>query len=215
MKSTIALCFLAVLLAAGKCKDLVKNSKLHQDIITHSSIDILVVIDSDSLIDNYKSKSPSQDPSQPTTVTTDYAHMLTSINHEGVMDQASSYLTIQCKPGDIINWYGVSVSNNYNNQIIVYSINHDSKLLTETTMITTQTENIVVVNNNITEIESITMKTNVISLNVIQNTESHSSNENVRYTLNFAVYATGERKKRELFGYFTWDSYWSTILIRH
>lgn len=203
MKSTFALFMLAVMVTVAHCVDIeeVYARKKNPSVLrsrSSSIIEIMIVIDTDRLTDDFRDKTVSRNPDRPTPINHNYAFMMTN-NKNVISGQATADLHISAVPGDFINWHGVSESNNFDNQIIVYGIKHRSDSLSDVTLGTRKKENVFPRNNNIRQLEGVKTNNYVIFVSVRESGI-------VNYEVKFGVYTTNRGNgRRELFGYFTWD----------
>lgn len=163
-------------------------------------IEVLVVIDTHRLItDNYNNYvNISKDPDHPTAIGHNYAFMITN-NDNLVSGQATADLHIKAISGDMINWYGTSESNNFDNQVIVYHISHTTKFLSEVKLEVRKKENVFPKDNDIKDLEGIKIGSLMISATV-------RDSGKVNYDVYFGIYKTvRDTGKREVYGYFKWD----------
>lgn len=193
MKSIILLFVLAVLSSRN-------NGVAVECLGAPKNIDILVVIDTQRLLADFTKLNETirKDADNPTHINHNYAFMITS--HDFLVSgQATANLHIKCTSGDLINWHGVSESNNFDNQVIVYQLKHNNNILREVTLDRQTKEYVFPKNNNIKELE--VMKLNTLMIHAI------CQNADVIYDVHFGVYRIHrETGKRELFGYFKWST---------
>lgn len=84
---------------------------------------ILVVVDTDSLMQDYP--TPSKDPSNPTRVTYDYVYLIAPKEH-AISGSKTGDIDIKIKPQNTIRFYGTSENLNFESAVIVYNLNYTS-----------------------------------------------------------------------------------------
>lgn len=172
-----------------------------QNVLASSAetVNIMVVIDTYSLIQDFQNKAVSKNSKSPTVIDLQYAYMIASQSYI-MSGQASANLHVKCYPQDSIEWFGSSESNDFNNEVIVYHIEHSSKclslpqvvLIEDSKVIPADFENI----NNVTYVLE-----HYIGLQVtVQKAGA------VDYKVFFGLYVrTHAEENQTLFGYFEWD----------
>ncbi len=83
-------------------------------------IDVLVVVDTDSII--AANPSPSKDPASPTAIDHSHQYMLCHDPRGVISGQATGDLNFKAHPRDSISFVGESISANSQDAVIVYGI---------------------------------------------------------------------------------------------
>jgi hypothetical protein len=82
-------------------------------------INVNIIIDSSSLINDYS--NPSKDQDNPTEIGHNYQFMVSSDN-KGLSGQGTGNLNFGAKQGDVVRFYATSEYNNFDNPIILYKL---------------------------------------------------------------------------------------------
>lgn len=163
-----------------------------------SVLNVTTIIDTEDVINNYP--NPSTDPDDPTQIANNLAYMVATC---GDVSSASGPhgLPIRAQPGDYVNWFGLSESNNFHNEIILYDVVFDHGATVFST-------------SNFIQLDVATMEPSVSypdSAPTQQKVPMWYATAVVlkqgkgAYQLRFALYAPGESDTLELFGYFQWE----------
>lgn len=172
-----------------------------------TSIEILVIIDTDSLKDAYPNGG-STDPNNPTQIDHSYEFMYCA----GAPSQnaGSGNLSFQAGPGDFVSFYGTSIYANSDDAVIVYGIqpignqtnvfNHfDVDLVTRQKAVQPNPDT----QNGIPAIQTQVTFSSLTSRVKQQGTEG--------FWIQFGLYKLADDKEtQQLYGYFSWDP---TIIV--
>lgn len=77
-----------------------------------------VIIDTEYVVGNYS--NPSTDPGAPTPIG-DGAVYIVATCGKAMLGSGSDNITMLAQPGDYVNWFGVSESNNFGSEVILYN----------------------------------------------------------------------------------------------
>ncbi|WCG84764.1 inclusion body family protein [Pectobacterium sp. A5351] len=166
---------------------------------SNSIINIIVVIDTDSIIRDFTGKNPSQDANKPTGISHQYSYMVVS-SGSALQGQASADLNIKANVGDVIRWTGTSESDNFDSSVLVYGLpkfggtdvftGTTFKMYTKTSMLPKQNGPFPVTYTD-------------QSYWFIQADINQKGTEN--YQIQFGLYYRPDGGAQQLFGYFCWD----------
>lgn len=158
-------------------------------------IDVIVVIDTDSVMKAYP--HPSKNPDAPTPITHDYGYMITAkaLVNSG---QGTADLSFKGITGDFLRWYGTSESANIFTKVILYKMKHNSESMSETRIQSFRQKVLVPKSTSITDLE-------IVQYNFIGLEATARGEGKVNYDVYFGLYDRDGENKPKLFGYFTWD----------
>ncbi|MFU2319146.1 inclusion body family protein [Rahnella sp. PCH160] len=167
---------------------------------SNNILNVLVVIDTDSIVNDFKGKSPSQNSASPTGIGHQYAYMVVT-TPSAISGTGTADLNLSANVGDVIRWTGTSESNNFDSSVLVYGLpqfgsgtqvftNPTFKLYTKSSMLPAQNT-----------IFPVTFPSQ--SFWFIQADISNTGTEH--YMVQFALYYRPSGGAEELFGYFSWD----------
>ncbi|WP_299999510.1 inclusion body family protein [uncultured Cedecea sp.] len=179
------------------------------NISTRSSnkiINILVVIDTDSVINDFKGKYVSKDYTKPTSISHNYSYMVTTSAHS-ISGSGTADLNIKANVGDVIRWTGISESGNFDSSVLIYGVpkfKGDNVFVDPTFKSFSK--------------RSMTPKqggpfpvTFRDQINWFLQADIHQTGKE-HYNIQFGVYYRPTGGEQELFGYFYWDP---TITVRN
>ncbi|MEQ9772816.1 inclusion body family protein [Pectobacterium jejuense] len=166
---------------------------------SNSIINIIVVIDTDSIINDFTGKNPSKNEKSPTPIGHQYSYMVVA-SESAISGSGTADLNISANVGDVIRWTGTSESGNFDSSVLIYGlpkfggqdvfINPTFKRYTKTSMLPAQSSPFPV-----TYIDQ--------SYWFIQADINQKGKEN--YQVQFGLYYRPHGGTQELFGYFQWD----------
>lgn len=161
-------------------------------------LNVTTIIDTEDVVNNYP--NPSTNPDDPTPITSNLAYMVAACGD--VSSASGSHgLSVHAQPGDYINWFGISESNNFHNEIVVYEVVFDHGATVFST-------------SNFIQMGISTMEPSIgypDSAPTLQQVPMWYTTAVVLkqgkgvYQLRFALYAPGESDTLELYGYFQWE----------
>lgn len=172
------------------------------------SIDILVVINTDYVIDYCEQHNiqPSQDPNNPTPIDHSNEFMICTGARNIISGQGTGDLYFQANPGDYVSFRGTSAYANSDDAVILYGIQKfEGDNVFNTFVVNKVTRNGAVVPNPQTPNGIPPLQTQ-LSFNSYTSTVSSSGNEG--FQVQFGLYrldASGQNQV--LYGYFQWDPY--------
>jgi hypothetical protein len=170
------------------------------------SVDILVVINTDYVIDYCEKNSiqPSQDPNNPTGIDHSNEFMICTGARKILSGQGTGDLYFQANPGDSVSFRATSVYANSDDAVILYGIKKfDGDNVFNTFVVNQVTRNGAVVPNPQTAngIPPLQMKLN---FNSYTSTVSNSGDEG--FKVQFGLYRLDDNGQNQvLYGYFEWD----------
>jgi hypothetical protein len=163
-------------------------------------VNVLVVIDTGTLINDYREQARSQDPNNPTGIAHKYSFMVATSNSV-ISGQAGGDLNISASVGDVIRWAGQSESNDFDSTVIVYNISkYQQDQVTSQPQFSSYTKDIMQPSQSdkAFPVANAPQKFNFLSANII-------SEGTEKYEVYFALYYRPNNRGQELFGYFKWD----------
>ncbi|CAI0890833.1 inclusion body family protein [Serratia entomophila] len=167
---------------------------------SNSIVNVIVVIDTDALVEAYNGKNPSQDPNSPTGINHSYAYMVVT-SQQVIGGSGTADLNFKANVGDVIRWTGTSESNNFDASVLIYGLpqfgggtqvfsNPTFKMYTRSSMLPAQNTIFPVTYSNQTYW-------------FIQADISNTGTEN--YCIQFGLYYRPSGGDQQLLGYFYWD----------
>lgn len=163
-----------------------------------SIINITTIINTGYVMQNYP--NPSQNPSAPTGIDHNSEYMVATYG-DAVSGSGGATLTVQAEPGDIINWFGVSESNNFNNEVIIYGAPFFSGTQVFTTPNFIQTANSIMIPPTNYPSSPATLQP-VTAWYLEANVNAYGTGS---YQMQFGLYVPNNSGGMSLFGYFQWD----------
>jgi hypothetical protein len=161
-------------------------------------INITTIINTGYILQNYK--NPSQNPSAPTGVDHKSQYMVATYGTD-ITGTGTADLTIKAQPGDFINWFGVSESNNFNNEIIIYGAPFFSGDHVFTTPNFISTDNSIMIPPTGYPQSPATLQT-VKAWYLNANVNAYGTGS---YMMQFGLYTPNDDGTMKLYGYFQWD----------
>lgn len=79
---------------------------------SNNIVNVIVVIDTDALIEAFENKNPSQDAGSPTGIGHQYAYMVVT-SEQVIGGSGTADLNFKANVGDVIRWTGTSESANF------------------------------------------------------------------------------------------------------
>ncbi|MBA0204697.1 inclusion body family protein [Pectobacterium aroidearum] len=166
---------------------------------SHNVINIIVVIDTDRIVTDFKGKSVSQDYNKPTPIGHQYSYMVAT-NESVIKGSGTADLNVKANIDDIIRWTGISESCNSDSSVLVYNLPRyagdevfkkpDYNKRKRSTMEPGKDSAFPV---------SFTEQTHWF----MQSTVNAKGTE--QYQVQFGLYHRGDGGDQKLFGYFQWD----------
>lgn len=161
------------------------------------TIDIQVTLDAQGIMSSYP--NPSKDSTRPTGIAHSYGYMVATSNT--MSGSGTGDLTFSALVGDVVRFFGVTASNNFENSALIYALprfsgdqvfsEFESKMFTKSGVEPTGTAVIPATINP-------TMKFWFFEADVVgAGTEG--------YKVTFALYNRDNSGHPVLFGYFSWD----------
>lgn len=92
--------------------------------LSAAEIDILVVVDTDSIVEAYP--NPSTDMSKPTGINSSHQFLLCDDPHGVMSGQGTGNLCFRAYPGDLVMFAGTSIYQNSRDAVILYDIRKNS-----------------------------------------------------------------------------------------
>lgn len=161
-------------------------------------INITTIINTGYVMANYT--SPSQNPGSPTPIDHNSEYMVATYG-TALSGTAGATLTIGAEPGDFINWFGVSESNNFNNEVIIYGapFYQGDKVFTTPNFI--QSANSIMVPPTGYPSSPATLQ-QVTAWYLSANVNAYGTGS---YQMQFGLYIPNNTGGMNLYGYFQWD----------
>jgi hypothetical protein len=169
-------------------------------------INVLVVVDTEYVKTHYP--NPSKDPLRPTGIDHAHQYMLCTGSRGIIGGQGSGDLEFRANVGDIVAFTGVSISDNSDDAVIVYNIQHFSGA-----QVFNQFSADVITRNGAVQPNSDSPSRN--GLPAVQKPTNFSMFESrVRqggregFGVSFALYTLNANgQNQDLYGYYWWDPY--------
>ncbi len=167
---------------------------------SNSIVNVIVVIDTDALIEAFENNNPSQDAGNPTGIGHQYAYMVVT-SEQVIGGSGTADLNFKDNVGDVIRWTGTSESANFDASVLIYGLpqfgsgtqvssNPTFKMYTRSSMMPAQ--------NTVFPV-SFTNQTYWF----IQADITNTGTEN--YCIQFGLYYRPNGGDQKLLGYFYWD----------
>lgn len=170
------------------------------------SIDILVVINTDYVIDYCEKNNitPSKNPDNPTGIDHSNEFMICTGARKIISGQGTGDLYFQANPGDTVSFRAVSVYANSDDAVILYGIRKfDGENVFNTFVVNKVTRNGAVIPDPQTP-NGIPPLQQKISFNSYTATVSNSGDEG--FKVQFGLYRLDDNGQNQvLYGYFDWD----------
>jgi hypothetical protein len=167
----------------------------------NSTIDILAVVDAESIIAQYADKPLSKDPTRPVYLATNTNLVYMFVKKDEAVDyQGQSSLIVAVRPGDSINWRAESLTKNTDYCVLLSAcqVNQSGQQsIQPPRLVTTQ----VYIPLPVIEGGKVTHATRQDFLDSYFYSTANSANHSVLYSLTFVI----TDRSGEPFGYFTWD----------
>lgn len=166
---------------------------------SHNVINIVVVIDTDSIINDFSGKSVSQNSDNPTPIGHQYSFMVatskSTINGSGTAD-----LNVKAYVDDNLRWTGISESCNSDSSVLIYNLPKSGG-----DTVFTKPE---YVRSNRSAMEPSDNTPFPVSFTkqphwFMQSTVNDTGTE--QYQVQFGLYKRGDDGNQKLLGYFQWD----------
>ncbi|MBN3341821.1 inclusion body family protein [Pectobacterium brasiliense] len=169
---------------------------------TNNVINVIVIIDTDRIINDPNIHSVSKDPAHPTQIGHQYSYMVAP-NQSVKSGEGTGDLNIQANRDDVIRWTGLSESCNSDSSVLIYGLPRYAG--------NTVFTGVEFVNSGRLEVEP--QETNHTSPLPVKLTEQKhwyaqaTINElgTENYQVQFALYYRPHGGNQELYGYFQWD----------
>lgn len=186
-------------------------------------IDMLVVIDTDSIRDDFQGKTPSQDSTKPSPISHASQHMIAT-NDAAISGQGTADLEIQGVSGEGVRFYSTSASANSQDAVIVYGILQDGTTYCGTTKPTDSAfdfpfitryfslEKAAQPSSQPPLYDGLPPNYDTQSFQYLESNLNKSTDGKAQlYCIEFAVFERdGQSGQTSLFGYFYWDP---TIIV--
>lgn len=88
---------------------------------SNSIVNVIVVIDTDALIEAFENNNPSQDSGNPTGIGHQYAYMVVT-SEQVIGGSGTADLNFKANVGDVIRWTGTSESANFDAGVLIYGL---------------------------------------------------------------------------------------------
>lgn len=165
-------------------------------------VNTMVIIDTAYIVDTYP--NPSKDFEDPTPIDSSAAYVI-AVNGERLSGSSSYGVTLHAQPGDYINWFGVSESNNFKNEVIVYDTIFENKadVLSVPNFIQVG-YTFIVPSVDYPESDPIEQEATAWYITAVALRQGEGT-----CSTQFALYTPGAKGGMELYGYFQW-----TVTIR-
>lgn len=161
-------------------------------------INITTIVNTGYVIQNYK--NPSQNPKSPTPIDHNSEYMVATYG-AALSGTAGATLVVGAQPGSFINWFGVSESNNFNNEIIIYGAPFYSGTQVFTTPTFIQSANTIMVPpTGYPNSPATSQQVTAWYLNAVVNAYGTGN-----YQMQFGLYIPNNSGGMSLYGYFQWD----------
>lgn len=167
---------------------------------SNNIVNVIVVIDTDALIEAFENKNPSQDAGSPTGIGHQYAYMVVT-SEQVIGGSGTADLNFKANVGDVIRWTDTSESANFDAGVLIYGLpqfgsgtqvfsNPTFKMYTRSSMMPAQNTVFPVTFTNQTYW-------------FIQADITNTGTEN--YCIQFGLYYRPNGGDQKLLGYFYWD----------
>lgn len=168
------------------------------------------VIDAESVYKDFKHKSPSKNPANPTQIDHSYGYLITERKYVVNNTQATADLIVKAKTGDSLRFSAISESNNFEQVVILYSIS-ESECWTPPQFVSNYQRYMPFpTDKKLTNYTTEIRKYVILSVNLLNACT-------VSYKVRFILYERldlepFQEKPFNIFGYFEWDP---TIIITY
>ncbi|RUR99380.1 inclusion body family protein [Pectobacterium polaris] len=166
---------------------------------SHNTINIIVVIDTDRIINDKEKETVSKNPDKPTPIGHQYSYMVAT-NESVISGSGTADLNVKANIDDTLRWTGISESGNSDSSVLVYNL---PKFAGDTVFTTPQyikrTRSAMEPGKDSPFPVSFSEQTHwYMQSTLIAKGKEH-------YQVQFGLYRRGKEGKQELFGYFQWD----------
>ncbi|MEQ9766474.1 inclusion body family protein [Pectobacterium versatile] len=177
-------------------------SNINQLNSSNNVINVIVIIDTDRIINDPSIKSVSKDQAHPTPIGHQYSYMVAP-NQSAISGEGTGDLNIRANRDDVIRWTGISESANSDSSVLIYGL---PRYAGDTVF--TQVEFA-----NSSRLEAEPAPTNNTSPFPVTFTEQKhwytqatiTKLGTEQYQVQFALYHRPHGGNQELYGYFQWD----------
>ncbi|MCH4997677.1 inclusion body family protein [Pectobacterium carotovorum] len=184
-------------------------SNINQLNSSNNVINVIVIIDTDRIINDPSIKSVSKDQAHPTPIGHQYSYMVAP-SQSAISGEGTGDLNIRANRDDVIRWTGISESANSDSSVLIYGL---PRYAGDTVF--TQVEFV-----NSGRLEAEPAPTNNTSPFPVTFTEQKhwytqatiTKLGTEQYQVQFALYYRPHGGNQELYGYFQWDP---TITVKN
>ncbi|KFX01213.1 inclusion body family protein [Pectobacterium versatile] len=177
-------------------------SNINQLNSSNNVINVIVIIDTDRIINDPSIKSVSKDQAHPTPIGHQYSYMVAP-SQSAISGEGTGDLNIRANRDDVIRWTGISESANSDSSVLIYGL---PRYAGDTVF--TQVEFV-----NSGRLEAEPAPTNNTSPFPVTFTEQKhwytqatiTKLGTEQYQVQFALYHRPHGGNQELYGYFQWD----------
>ncbi|MGI8454121.1 inclusion body family protein [Pectobacterium versatile] len=177
-------------------------SNINQLNSSNNVINVIVIIDTDRIINDPSIKSVSKDQAHPTPIGHQYSYMVAP-SQSAISGEGTGDLNIKANRDDVIRWTGISESANSDSSVLIYGL---PRYAGDTVF--TQVEFV-----NSGRLEAEPAPTNNTSPFPVTFTEQKhwytqatiTKLGTEQYQVQFALYHRPHGGNQELYGYFQWD----------
>ncbi|GKX37517.1 inclusion body family protein [Pectobacterium versatile] len=177
-------------------------SNINQLNSSNNVINVIVIIDTDRIINDPSIKSVSKDQAHPTPIGHQYSYMVAP-SQSAISGEGTGDLNIRANRDDVIRWTGISESANSDSSVLIYGL---PRYAGDTVF--TQVEFV-----NSSRLEAEPAPTNNTSPFPVTFTEQKhwytqatiTKLGTEQYQVQFALYHRPHGGNQELYGYFQWD----------
>jgi hypothetical protein len=166
--------------------------------VRQSVLNITVIINTEYVVNTYS--DPSTNPDDPTVVDSNAACMVVAYKNS-ISGSNSHGITLKAQPGDYINWFGLSDSDNFSNEIILYNVAFDTGAeLFSTANFIQFDASIVEPSIDYPQSDPVQQQTTLWYVTAVVQNYGRGT-----YKIQFGLYSPDESGAPTLLGYFQWE----------